>query len=168
LLGRTADEIFSILANSTAESRYGSAESVLRGVAFDLEDAFPELAYEIHLKNWENLRDSGSLGHLVELAIRIGKSSEGFRYARIARFLGEGINPFLLVGGASFEGGAVFVESVLSQVIVEDPNRIPYLTDPEIARFLSESRAYDDERLAGLNPDSKEAWEIRFHGLEYR
>ncbi|MDQ1343440.1 MAG: hypothetical protein QG650_159, partial [Patescibacteria group bacterium] len=34
LRGRTADEIFSILANSLAESRYGSAESVLRNVAF--------------------------------------------------------------------------------------------------------------------------------------
>ena len=87
LKGKTVNDIVSVLANAEAESRYGSPTATIRNVAFELETSDPKLAYSLHLANWEKLRDSESLVRLVSLAFRLGKKADGFRFARIARFL---------------------------------------------------------------------------------
>ena len=165
---KTAAEIVSILANLEAEDLYGAPESTIRNVAFDVEDLDKELAYSLYLANWEKFRDEDSLTKLVELATKTGRTTDAFKYARIAQYLGEDSNPFHLIAAVDYRSGGAFVESVLAGAIVRDPNRVPYLTDRETARFLKGSRGYDEAELKHLEESSKEAWEIKLRGLEYR
>lgn len=165
---KTAKEIVSILASQEAEGMYGSAESIIRNVASDIEETDKELAYGLYVANWEKFRDTDSLSKIVQLAIATGRASEAFRYARIAQYLGEDSNPFPLIAAVDYKTGGAFVESVLAGAIVCDPNRVPYLSDKETARFLKGSRESDEAEMKGLDEDSKEAWDTKLRGLEYR
>lgn len=168
LRSKTTADIVAILANLEAEELYGTPESTIRNVASDVEGTDTELAYSLYLANWEKFRDSDSLAKLVELASKTGRTTDAFKYARISQYLGEDSNPFHLIASVDYENGGSFVESVLAGAIVRDPNRVPYLSDKETARFLKGSREYDESRLARLDPTSKEAWETKLSGLEYR
>lgn len=165
---KSASDIVAILANREAEETHGPAESTIRNVASELEESDSKLAYSLHLANWEKFRDSFSLSRLIVLAFRMGNKPDAFRFARISRFMGENLDPFLLISEVDFRSGGALVESVLAGSIVEDPNRVRYLSDPETARFLSESRDFDEEQLKELVPNSKEAWNVRLRGFEYR
>lgn len=165
---KTAEDIVSILANQEAEGLYGTPESTIRNVASDVEETDKELAYSLYLANWEKFRDEDSLGKIVDLALATGRTTDAFKYARIAQYLGEDFNPFSLISAVDYARGGAFVESVLAGAIIRDPNRVPYLSDKETARFLKGSREFDEAELKNLNEKSKEAWEIKLRGLEYR
>lgn len=165
---KTAEDIVSILANQEAEGLYGTPESTIRNVASNVEETDKELAYSLYVANWEKFRDEDSLGKIVDLALATGRTTDAFKYARIAQYLGEDFNPFSLISAVDYARGGAFVESVLAGAIIRDPNRVPYLSDKETARFLKGSREFDEAELKNLNEKSKEAWEIKLRGLEYR
>lgn len=79
-----------------------------------MEEADKELAYSLFLANWEKFRDSDSLTKLVELATKTGRTTDAFKYARIAQYLGEDSDPFRLIAAVDYENGGAFVESVLA------------------------------------------------------
>lgn len=157
-----------ILASAESIERYGPSDAVLRNVATEFESSHPELAYAVHLANWNGFRDASSLVRLVPLAFRLGKSADAFAFARIARYLGERFDPFSLFPETPLPAGQAFVESVLAMAIVEDPNRVRYLNDEEAARFLKQSRDAEGAELRTLPPDSPEALEARLRAVEFR
>ncbi len=165
---KTADEIFAILANREAEAQYGSANAVIRNVASHLEEFEPELSYGVHLRNWNEFRDSHSLLRLIPLALRLGKRADSMKYARIARYLGEPVDPYVLLSHSPLKGSETLVEAVLSGAITQNPDDVRYLLDNEVERYMSESRTIQSEALQGLDPRSKEAWETRLRSLEFR
>lgn len=114
LRSKTAEDIVAILANLEAEKLYGTPESTIRNVASDVEETDAELAYSLYLANWERFRDSYSLAKLVELASKTGRTTDAFKYARIAQYLGEDSNPFHLIATVDYRNGGSFVESVLA------------------------------------------------------
>lgn len=165
---KTADEIFSIFSNREAEARYGSANAVIRNVASSLEAVDPELSYGVHSRNWQEFRDSHSLLRLIPLALRLGRRADSMKYARIARYLGENVDPYVLLSHSPLKGSETLVEAVLSGAITQDPDDVRYLLDNEVERYMNESRAIETEALRGLDIRSKEAWEIRLRALEFR
>lgn len=165
---KTSGEIVRILSSREAEELYGKPESTIRNVASDIEESDCELAYRLHLANWEGFRDTDSLSRVVDLAIKTGRRADAFKYARIAQYVGGDANPFRLIAAVDYDTGGAFVESVLADAIVGNPNRIPYLSDKETWRFLEGSRKADERVLKDLAKDSSEAWETKLRGLEFR
>lgn len=165
---KASQEIVDILASKEASELYGNPEATIRNVASDIEESDVELAYRLHSANWETFRDADSLGRMVDLAIRTGRRADAFKYARIAQYVGGDSNPFRLIAAVDYDTGSAFVESVLADAIVSNPNRIPYLSDKETWRFLEGSRRADEKALKSLDPKSREAWETKLRGLEFR
>lgn len=165
---KTAREIFAALSNREAESRYGSASAVIRNVASCLEEFDLELSHGVHVRNWEAFRDSHSLLRLIPLSLRLRKREDAMKYARIARYLGEDIDPYVLLSHSSLKGSETLIEAVLSGAITQNPDEVRYLLDHEVERYVNESRSIEAEALKGLDLRSEEAWEIRLRALEFR
>lgn len=166
---RTASEIVAILGTRKSRELYGEPESVLRSVAYDLEETDPNLALGLHVRNWEEYRDADSLSRAVALAFRTGLREEGFRLAQIARHADRNFDPFSLVPELSISHiGTHYFDWVLSGAVRRDPNRSGYLSDRDVARLLSESRESERNEIRKMDSRSREAWEARLRALEFR